>query len=112
MARKQNKSPKEPKKQPKKAPAAPATKTQGASRAREGMTGLDAAAKVLSESDAPMSCPEMIETMAKKGYWKSTNGKTPAATLSSAIGREIKLKGGEARFKKVGRGKFALVTGA
>ena len=32
-----------------------------------------------------MNCQEMIEAMAAKGYWKSPGGKTPAATLYSAI---------------------------
>jgi len=38
--------------------------------------------------------------------WK-TNGKTPHATLYSAIIREIATKGSEARFKKADRGLFA-----
>ena len=33
------------------------------------MSALDAAAKVLAEKGEPMTCKEMIETMAKKGYW-------------------------------------------
>jgi hypothetical protein len=37
-----------------------------------------------------------------------TEGKTPAATLSSAILREITTKGDAARFRKVGPGKFAF----
>ena len=46
--------------------------------------------------------------MAAKGYWKSPGGKTPAATLYSAILRECQKKGKDARFKKVDRGRFAL----
>ncbi len=45
--------------------------------------------------------------MAAKGYWKSPGGKTPAATLSAAMTREINTKGKIARFKKVDRGLFA-----
>jgi hypothetical protein len=44
--------------------------------------------------------------MAAKNYWSSRNGQTPAATLYSAILREIKTKGKEARFKKSDRGLF------
>ena len=55
-----------------------------------------------------MSCRELIERMASKGYWKSPSGKTPSATLYSAILRELKTKGSEARFKKTDRGRFAL----
>ncbi len=48
--------------------------------------------------------------MAEKGYWKSPGGLTPHATLYSAIIREIKVKGKEARFKKADRGKFVFVA--
>lgn len=71
------------------------------------MSGLDAAAKVLQERAEPMSAKEMIEAAETKGYWKSPGGKTPHATLYSAIIREIKLKGAEARFRKTDRGRFA-----
>ena len=72
------------------------------------VSALDSAAKVLSESGQPMNCQEMIDAMAEKGYWKSPGGKTPQATLYSAIAREINTKGKEARFTKAERGKFAL----
>ena len=55
-----------------------------------------------------MTCPEMIEGMAAKRYWSSPKGATPAATLYSAILREINAKGKEARFVKTDRGKFGL----
>ena len=48
-------------------------------------SALDAAARVLEEAGQPMTCPEMIEAIAKKGYWTSPGGATPAATLYSAI---------------------------
>ena len=70
-------------------------------------SALDAAAKVLGESGQPMTCMEMIDAMSKKGYWTSPGGATPQATLYSAILREIKTKGKDARFKKTERGKFA-----
>jgi hypothetical protein len=73
-------------------------------------SALDAAAKVLGEKGEPMNCQEMIKAMSEKGYWKSPGGLTPHATLYSAIAREIKVKGKEARFKKAERGQFALVT--
>ena len=38
----------------------------------------------------------------------SPNGQTPAATLYSAILREINTKGKESRFKKADRGLFAI----
>ena len=90
-----------------KANAKPAKKTAKKKTAR-GISALDAAAKVLGEAKRPMSTKEMIEAMAAKGYWKSPGGKTPAATLYSAILRECQKKGKDARFKKVDRGRFAL----
>ena len=72
------------------------------------MSALDAAAKVLGESTEPMTTGEMIEAMSAKGYWRSPGGKTPSATLYSAIAREISTKGKESRFKKAERGKFEL----
>jgi uncharacterized Zn finger protein (UPF0148 family) len=70
-------------------------------------SGLDAAAKVLEESGQPMTAKEMVEVAETKGYWKSPGGKTPHATVYSAIIREIAKKGDESRFVKTERGKFA-----
>ena len=70
-------------------------------------TKADAAVRVLEEAGQPMTCQEMIGAMAAKGYWTSPGGKTPAATLYSAILREITTKGDQARFTKADRGKFA-----
>jgi hypothetical protein len=70
-------------------------------------SALDAALRVLEEAGQPMTCPEMIEAMASKGYWTSPGGKTPAATLYSAILRETQTKGDASRFVKTERGKFA-----
>ena len=71
------------------------------------LSAIDAAARVLAETGTPMNCKELIEAMAAKGYWNSPGGKTPHATLYSAILREIANKGNKARFKKTERGKFA-----
>ena len=76
--------------------------------AREKLSALDAAAKVLGESSEPLSTKQMIEAMEEKGYWKSPGGKTPWATLYSALSREIAAKGDESRFRKTERGKFTL----
>jgi HB1, ASXL, restriction endonuclease HTH domain len=70
-------------------------------------SALDAAAQVLGGAAEPMTAPELIAAMAEHQLWTSPNGKTPAATLSAAIGREIKARGKNARFKKAGRGRFA-----
>jgi len=70
-------------------------------------SALDAAAMVLQEANKPMNCQEMIAVMAAKGYWSSPAGQTPASTLYSALLREIKIKGNQARFQKTARGQFA-----
>ncbi|HMF14551.1 MAG TPA: winged helix-turn-helix domain-containing protein [Gemmataceae bacterium] len=94
------------------APAMPAPAKAKAKKAKEPKgrktSALDAALRVLEEAGQPMTCPEMIEAMATKGYWTSPGGATPAATLYSAILREINGKGKEARFVKTERGKFCL----
>jgi len=69
---------------------------------------IDAAAQILAASKAPMNTKELIEAMAAKGLWISPGGKTPHATLYSAILREINGKGKDARFKKTERGRFAV----
>jgi hypothetical protein len=71
------------------------------------LSAIDAAAKLLADSKEPMNCGEMIEAMTTKGLWTSPGGKTPAATLYSAILREINVKGKESRFTKTERGRFA-----
>jgi hypothetical protein len=71
---------------------------------------LDAAAKLLGETGQAMTCQEMIDAMAAKGYWTSPNGKTPSATLYAAILREITTRAKESRFTKTERGKFALAN--
>jgi hypothetical protein len=72
------------------------------------LSAIDAAAKVLGENGQPMNCKEMIEAMGAKEYWTTSAGKTPHATLYSAILREITTKAKESRFTKSERGKFTL----
>ena len=101
-----------PAEQTKTAAAIPAPAKTKANKAKEPKakksSALDAAVRVLEEAGQPMTCPEMIAAMAAKGYWTSRGGATPAATLYSAILREINAKGKEARFVKTERGKFGL----
>ena len=72
------------------------------------LSALDAAAKVLAEAAEPMNCRQLIEAMTEKDYWQPNAGKTPQNTLHAAICKEIKTKGADSRFAKVGRGQFAL----
>jgi hypothetical protein len=96
-ATKSTKTAKQEKAQPKKAKANDGKK----------LSALDAAAKVLSETRQPMTCRELVDQMAAKGYWTSPGGATPWSTLNAAIAREIKVKGADSRFVKAERGKFA-----
>jgi hypothetical protein len=95
----------------KAAPAEPRpARTKAPAKAGAGtpkrLSGLDAAAQVLAKSAQPMNCAQITEAVLAQGLWK-TKGKTPAGTLSAAIGREITLKGKDARFRKAGRGLYA-----
>lgn len=84
----------------------PAAKKKAAAK-RSKMSQLDAAAKVLQGRKNPLTSRELIEQMAAKKYWKSPGGKTPHATLTTAIARDIAKNGKKSRFKKVGPGQFA-----
>lgn len=80
---------------------------QKASTAGKRSSGLDAAARVLKESGEPMRTKAIVNATFEKGYWRS-DGKTPWATIYSAMIREINEKGNESRFKKTDRGLFAF----
>lgn len=95
------------KKGEKKAKATEPKARQKPERKDGTMSGLDAAAKILADAGEPLNCKTIVERALEKGLWK-TGGKTPAATVYSAILREIARKGDGARFKKADRGLFAL----
>ena len=91
-----------------KAAPVKAGKVRSATQGKKKLSALDAAAKVLGETGKALTSTELIEAMAAAGYWRSPKGKTPQATLYSALAREIAIKGTKARFRKTERGKFAL----
>jgi hypothetical protein len=96
-----------PAKAPPKTSVKPTVKTKAAKPKKEKrMSGLDAAAKVLAESKEPLAAQDIVKAMAERGLWKSPGGKTPSATIYTAIVREITEKGKESRFHKVDRGMF------
>lgn len=86
-----------------------AKKSSGKGRKkREGeMSCVDAIEKVLSETKKEMTAKELVEAMAKKGYWSSP-GKTPAATVGARIYVDIQKQGKKSRFVKVGKGTFGI----
>ena len=90
-----------------KAKATKTPKAKGEAKDKK-LSAIDAAAKVLADAKEPLNAKQMIEAMGAKGLWTSPGGKTPHATLYSAILREINVKGKESRFKKTDRGQFAI----
>ena len=90
-----------------KTPPKAATGEAGASGGKTRMSCLDAAAVVLANSPEPMNVKAIVAAAEGRGLWKSPGGKTPWATLYSAIAAEIKKKGNESRFAKADRGRFA-----
>ena len=81
------------------------TKAAAADAGEKKLSCMAAALKVLTESGEPMNAKEMIDGMESKGYWTSPGGKTPHATLYSAILREL-ARGEDSRFIKTERGRF------
>ena len=65
-----------------------------------------AAARVLGEKKEPMTCKGMVSEVVAAGLWAPGAGKTPHATLYSAILRDLKSQ--TPRFEKVDRGLFTL----
>jgi hypothetical protein len=94
--------------QPEPAQAAPPEAPATSGGATTKLSALDAAERVLSEDGGPLGCKDLVTRMAAKGYWRSPAGKTPEATLCSAILREVGTKGEGSRFARAGRGLFAL----
>jgi len=96
------------------APAAGETKPDKAKKVNvpkeKKLSAIDAAAQVLAASSEPMNCMSLVEAMATQGLWSSPAGRTPHATLYSAIIREIAIKGNDSRFVKKDRGMFAAKT--
>jgi len=104
-AKKASKAKSKTKKTPKRSTGERGAK--GAKQKRPSLLNL--AAKVLADAGEPMSCKQMVESVLATGLWQ-TSGKTPQATLFSAIHRECRSKGNAARFKKVDKGKFEAAT--
>jgi hypothetical protein len=74
---------------------------------RGKMSMLDAAVEILKGSTEPITVKEITRAVFEKDL-AASNGRTPHATLSAAMGREIAAKGAESRFRRADRGRFAL----
>ena len=96
---------KEPEKDKKAPGLAKLAKPAAGGSGPKQLGGLDAAAIVLKKAGVPMTCKEVWAKIDEQKMW-FTEGKTPKATIYSAILREIKAKGEDSRFKKAARGRF------
>ena len=110
LAPKARKAPPKPAPTPKDAAPANVAAHAGQSAGKR-VSALDAAAQVLAEAPAEgLGAKDLIAELKTRGLWSSPGGKTPAATLYAAMLREINAKGDQARFRKVGRGRFVLAA--
>lgn len=67
---------------------------------KAGMSGLDAAADVLSRSKEPLNAKQILACIQSDGLAPGLQGKTPHATLYSGMITEIAKKGKESRFAR------------
>ncbi len=71
------------------------------------MNVLQATQSVLQEAKKPLHYREITQRMIDRGLWQ-TDGKTPDATVSSAITGNIKKNGIHALFQRIDDGVYAL----
>lgn len=91
-------------------PAKVKAKGDKPSKKRESL--IDAAYEVLLAAGEAMKPIEIVTKAVEKKLWTPKAGKTPEATLSSAIRREIEADGRKARFKKTGPNQFVAIAAA
>jgi len=82
------------------------TKIETVETGEKKLSCVNAALQILSTSAEPMNAQELITAMTDQGLWASPGGKTPHATLYSAILRDM-AKGDDSRFIKSERGRFS-----
>ena len=73
------------------------------------MTALDAAEEVLRRTGTSLPVRRITELMLELGLW-TTSGNTPWATVNARISSDIKSKGKQSRFCRVGPGEYGLNT--
>lgn len=90
---------------PKRAKAKKAVDGQSTDKIRR-LSGLDAAALVLKQVGEPMRVVDLCAKAIADSHW-SPSGRTPVASLASALCRAVN-GGKDRRFVKSGRGMFGL----
>ena len=78
----------------------------GGLRFKGQMSGLDAALRILAESEKPLNAGAITKAAIEQGLW-APEGQTPASTMSALLQAEIK-KGEKARCIKVAAGLYTL----
>ena len=71
------------------------------------MSVLSAAIQILKKSGSPLHAKDLASQMIAEGLWTS-DGKTPAATVSAQLYSDIKNNGDKSPFERVGPQIFAL----
>ena len=71
------------------------------------MNSLEAIEVVLREEGKPLHYREITDRILKQNLW-TTEGKTPAATINTALAVNLQEQGSESRFVRVSPGVFAL----
>jgi hypothetical protein len=66
---------------------------------RSGMSGLDAAYKILLETGQAMNAKTITKIALEQGIW-NPQGSTPDLTLSAALQNDVKKKGSQSRFAR------------
>jgi len=94
------------------AAAVPEAKARKPRARKDGkLSQMDAAVQVLTDAGEALTCKEIVRRMLEKQLWE-TEGRTPGATLSAALQRDIAKRGEGSRFKKAARGLFGLNAAA
>jgi hypothetical protein len=104
MGKSRNPTPKPKAKKPAKR-ARPAKPADGEA-APKRLSGLDAAEVILRAAGEPLRPADIFAKAKEQDLW-NPQGKTPIATLAAALCTSVKKQKG--RFRKAGRGLFALV---
>jgi hypothetical protein len=71
------------------------------------MSALSAVEALLTEIGKPIDCAEITRGVLKRKLWTS-NGKTPAATISAQLAVDIKKHGTNSRFQRTAPSVFGL----
>lgn len=79
----------------------------GGGKPKGKLSILNAAVEIMKGAKEPLTVKEITRAVFEKGL-AASNGRTPHATLSAAMGREITAKGAESRFRRAERGRFEL----